>query len=151
MLRTLTVLTILVAVCVGPVSAEPGHPCYPDGIAVGGYDLVSYHQEAGPRLGSPGHALQHNGLGYQFVDAANEALFEAAPERYLPHYRGWCAASLAMGQLVCPDYKNFKIENGDLLLFELAGFTNGRTVWNSDPAGFRKRADDNARRLLKQW
>ena len=101
MLRALTVLAILVALCAGPVSAEPGHPCSPDGIAVGGYDLVSYHQEAGPRLGLAGHSLQHNDLRYQFVDAANRAQFEAAPERYLPHYRGWCAASLSMGQPRC--------------------------------------------------
>ena len=54
-----------------------------------------------------------------------------------------------MGRLACPDYTNFKIENGDLLLFELAGFTNGRTLWNSDPSGFRERADANALKLIK--
>ena len=53
-----------------------------------------------------------------------------------------------MGRLTCPDPLNFKIENGSLLLFELVGFTNGRTVWEVDPQSFRKRADDNARLLL---
>ena len=35
-------------------------------------------------------------------------------------------------------------------LFVIAGFTNGRTLWNSDPAGFRQRADANASKLLKR-
>jgi hypothetical protein len=54
-----------------------------------------------------------------------------------------------MGRLVCPDYTNFKIEDGRLLLFEIAGFTNGRTIWDSDPTGFRQQADANFKRLVK--
>ena len=122
--------------------------CAPDGIANGGYDLVSYFDQDGPQPGDPAHAETRDRLTYLFATAANLARFRAAPERYLPRYRGWCAATLAMGRLVCPDPLNYKIEDGSLLLFELAGFTNGRTVWESDPTGFRKRADENAKRLL---
>jgi hypothetical protein len=48
-----------------------------------------------------------------------------------------------MGRLACPDYANFKIEDGRLLLFERVGFTNGRDVWNSDPMLHRAQANEN--------
>ena len=123
--------------------------CAPEGVAVGGYDLVSYHQPDGPVTGSGTLTHQLNGLTYRFSNQDNLAVFRESPQKYLPVYQGWCAATLAMGRLVCPDYTNFKLENGALLLFEVAGFTNGRALWNSDPAGFRKRADANFERLVK--
>ncbi len=134
----------------GNASAESNDyaRCAPDGVALGGYDVVSYRDAGGVLPGESGWAAEHDGLTYQFASAANRDRFVAAPDDYLPRYRGWCAATLAMGRLACPDFTNYKIENGSLLLFELAGFTNGRTVWDSDPADFRRRADDNARRLL---
>ena len=117
--------------------------CAQDGIGNGGYDLVSYRKEGGPRFGSAAFPLEHGGLTYLFETAETRAEFASDPERYLPAYSGWCAVTLALGRLSCPDYDNFKIENDRLLLFELAGFTNGRTLWNSRPAHYRDLADDN--------
>ncbi len=146
--RLLARLLVLVAV---PCSAFAGDyaECAPDGVAIGGYDLVSYHSEAGPVPGLHAHAVARDGFTYRFASAANLATFEADPERFLPRYRGWCATTLSMGRLACPDPLNYKIEDGALLLFELVGFTNGRTVWDSDPLEFRRRADENARTLLQ--
>ena len=130
---------------------RPSHDsnqCTDAGLALGGYDVVSYLQSDGPVVGSKDITSSHNELVYRFASAANRSLFERDPRRFLPEYRGFCAATLAMGRLACPDYTNFKIENGRLLLFELAGFTNGRTVWNSDPTRFKRRADENYERLL---
>ncbi len=140
---------LLAALCAAPATAQ--HQCSPDGIGVGGFDLVSYHQAGGPLPGLPEFEVEveRDGLRYRFANAENLARFRAAPEDYLPRYRGWCAATLSMGRLTCPDYTNFKVEDGELLLFELAGFTNGRTLWNSDPLRFRERADANARKLLE--
>ena len=117
--------------------------CAPEGIAVGGYDLVSYHQENGPVQGETQWAVTHNELTYLFSSEDNQRLFKTDPEQYLPRYSGWCAISLALGRLTCPDYDNFQIENGQLLLFETTGFTNGRVVWNTDRKGNRKKADNN--------
>lgn len=118
------------------------HPCAPDGVAVGGYDLVSYHQPDGPLLGDERFTVALNGLSYRFSSAEHLALFQADPERYLPRYQGWCATNLSFGRLACPEYTNFKLEDGDLLLFEHHGFTNGRSVWNSDPFQHRRSADE---------
>ena len=131
------------------LAAEPPTRCSPDGIALGGFDVVSYHTAAGPLPGKASLTAEYGGATYRFVSEDNRARFLEAPETFLPRYQGWCATTLAMGRLACPDYTNYKIEDGSLLLFELAGFTNGRTVWESDPPGFRKRADENASRLLE--
>ena len=51
------------------------HPCSPDGVAVGGYDLVSYHQPGGPLQGSANIELQREGLTYRFASDENFKLF----------------------------------------------------------------------------
>jgi hypothetical protein len=38
---------------------------------------------------------------------------------------------------------NFKLENSEPLLFDLAGFNNGGRLGESDPSGFSSRADAN--------
>ncbi|MFT7262350.1 MAG: YHS domain-containing protein [Halioglobus sp.] len=129
--------------------ADEIRTCSPEGIATGGYDLVSYHHESGPKMGLDSHVFELDGLSYRFASASNLEKFEYSPQKYLPVYQGWCAATLAMGRLACPDYTNFKIEDDSLLFFELAGFTNGRTIWNSDPTDFRKRADTNFLKFLR--
>ena len=150
MKHLVTASILLIASTLGRAEApsDPAH-CATDGVAVGGFDLVSYHQPGGPVPGSATHALDLDGLTYRFKSEENLAIFRQSTERYLPVYRGWCAATLAMGRLACPDYSNYKIENGRLLLFEVTGFTNGKTLWNSDPQGFRERADLNFQRLVK--
>lgn len=147
--RLIALLLILIVSSFSSLSSAQTHPCSPDGIGADGFDLVTYHDESGPKQGLAAFTLQHDGLAYRFIDAANAAEFSSAPDKYLPVYQGWCATSLSLGQLTCPDYGNYKLENGRLLVFELAGFTNGRTVWNTDPAGFRLRADANALKLLQ--
>ncbi len=123
--------------------------CTPGGIAVGGYDLLSYRDDGGPILGEETITAEHDGLVYRFVSEANRDAFTDDPRRYLPRYGGWCAVTLALGSLNCPDYTNFQIEDGELLLFETTGFTNGRVLWNTDAPGYRNKADDNYRRLLE--
>ncbi len=117
--------------------------CQLDGIAVGGFDLVSYRQENGPISGSAEFAANYNELTYHFVSESNLMQFNENPEKFLPEYGGVCAVALAYGRVICPEYDNFKIENDQLLLFEVTGFTNGRTLWDSMPIEFRKKADSN--------
>jgi YHS domain-containing protein len=122
--------------------------CAPDGIGAGGLDLVTYREPLGPRPGQAEFAAEHDGLTYLFVSAEHRQRFLDDPDFYLPRYSGWCAITLALGRLTCPDYENFKIEHDRLLLFEVTGFTNGRTVWETDPLNFRRQADANYERLM---
>jgi len=115
--------------------------------AAGGMDLVSYRQPGGPVLGAVEYSVQIMGETYIFADRLNLDTFKADPQRYLPAYAGFCAMSLALGSVTCPDVMNFKIEEDRLLFFEVTGFTNGKSLWETDPMGFRARADSNYKRL----
>ncbi|MEM1153641.1 MAG: YHS domain-containing (seleno)protein [Pseudomonadota bacterium] len=145
---TVALLIMLWLAASQQLAAEEFQRCAPNRVAVGGYDLVSYHQPGRLIPGSPDFVHHHNGLRYYFHSAENLAVFQDGNENYLPVYQGWCVATLAMGRLACPDYTNYKVEDGRLLLFELAGFTNGRSLWNSDSTGFRQRADANFKTLV---
>ncbi|MBX9606668.1 MAG: hypothetical protein K2Y51_10625 [Gammaproteobacteria bacterium] len=118
-------------------------------VALGGYDVVSYRTASGPVLGTTAITTVYAAHEYRFITEENRTQFLGNPGRYLPRYDGWCATSLSMGRLVVPDYTNFKLEDGSLLLFEHDGFTNGHTLWDTDPKGFRARADQHAVDLLK--
>lgn len=114
--------------------------CLKGGPGLGGFDPVSYRTNL-PELGSSEFAHSHRGVTYHFASEANRDHFAADPSPYLPRYGGWCAMSLALGSFSCPDYSNFKLEDGQLFLFETTVFTNGRILWDRDPAGNRARAD----------
>ncbi len=123
--------------------------CNPEGVALGGYDVVSYREDGGPLPGDQQFSLEHEGATYLFASQVNLERFVKDPKKYLPGYSGFCAITLALGRVTCPDYTNFKIENDQLLLFEVTGFTNGRTLWNSDAPGYRQQADHNYLQILK--
>lgn len=124
----------------GSGGAPDAKRCWVDARALGGYDPVSY-RAARPLRGVAELSARHEGATYVFATPENRDRFLADPERFVPRYAGWCAMSLALGAFVCPDYENYKIEEGELLLFETTVFTNGRTVWNQDPARHRAEAD----------
>ena len=123
--------------------------CAPNGIAVGGYDVVSYF-DSGPLMGTSTFTHEYNDLTYQFANETNLQKFIQSPEAFLPKYRGWCSATLSMGRLACPDFANYKIENGALLLFERIGFSNGLDMWNADPITASRNANAHFERLIDE-
>ena len=124
--------------------------CVSDGISMGGYDLISYRVAGGPVLGRSEFSAEHDGFKYYFSNQINLDLFNTDPEEYLPAYSGFCAITLALGRVTCPENTNFIIQDDRLFLFEITGFTNGRTLWNTDPLEFRSRADTNFGKLIIQ-
>lgn len=149
---------MLVAVLLGVAASASDAPanvhdwriCTPDGIALAGYDVVSYWQGDAPLVGNAAYETAVGELTYRFANAANRQSFIDDPGRYLPTYQGWCSTNLSMGSLACPDYTNFQIEEGRLLLFEQIGFSNGKDVWNADPLLHRRQADSNFQAFLGQ-
>lgn len=108
--------------------------------AVGGYDLVSYHQDSGPVRGTGFHTTQYKGVTYLFADEANKATFAAAPEKYLPAYNGYCAYGLALGQKFNSDPTVYEIIGGTLYL-NLDG--DIQKEWAKDIQGNIRKADQN--------
>lgn len=108
--------------------------------AIGGYDLVSYHQESGPVRGSGFHVAQHDGATFLFASEDNKKAFEKAPEKYLPAYNGYCAFGLSLGKKFHSDPLVYKIVDGKLYL-NLNSDIQGK--WGADEAGNIKKADAN--------
>jgi YHS domain-containing protein len=117
-----------------------------DGLAVGGYDVVSYFSDGGPLEGDATHEVEHAGARYRFASPDNRAAFEADPERYLPSFGGYCPfAVVAMEKCVPPDHKTFRIQDGRLLLFfndmwEGQMFDTSQK-WDEDPQGMLAKAN----------
>ena len=85
-------------------------------VAAGGYDVVSYHQNAKPQRGNGNHVANYNGATYLFVDNTNKEEFEQNPEKYAPAYGGYCAFGVSVGKKFVGDPDVWKVVNGKLYL-----------------------------------
>jgi YHS domain-containing protein len=64
-----------------------------DGVAVKGYDVVSYFDQKKPLKGNPKYSYQYAGAKYEFVSAEHLAMFQNNPESYLPQYGGYARSA----------------------------------------------------------
>jgi hypothetical protein len=116
------------------------------GVALGGFDPVSYFPEGGgrPAKGFVQRDLKHEGVTYRFASDSNRDRFRANPEKYLPAYNGWCAWAMAeLNAKVDVEPKAYEIYKGKLYVFYDHKDLNTRTMWLKDPAGMVSRADAN--------
>jgi hypothetical protein len=74
------------------------------------------------------------------VSQKHRELFKLEPERYLPQYDNWCAASVAKGLKVLPNPEYWVVVDGRLYLF---GKPIGPDLMRNDPVAMKERADKN--------
>ena len=123
---------ILLAFLSHTAHSQHKYSCSSDELAFAGNDLVSYF--AGKvEKGTKEHSLEYDGLMLRFSTKENLAKFKKDPEKYLPKYGGWCATAVASNTFIQPDYNMFKIQEGQLLFFEVKAFYNGKTHWDRNP------------------
>jgi len=89
------------------------------GLALRGYDAVSYHQ-GDPTLGQASNAFEWRGTRWHFASAENRAAFAGAPERYAPQSGGFCAFAVSKGLTADADPKQYHLHDGKLFLFDSA-------------------------------
>jgi len=119
------------------------------GVAINGYDPVSYFTENKAVKGSKDLAVIDQGILYYFSTAANKEAFKANPFKYEPEYGGWCAYAMGeKGEKVTVDPETFKIVNGKLYLFYNKYFTNTLKDWNKNEPTLKKNADLNWPKLF---
>lgn len=87
------------------------------GVAIDGYDPVTFFTEPAPQPGLPDHAYHWAGVPWYFASAANRDVFMRAPEVYAPQFGGHCAMSLARGYLSDGRPVLYAIEEMKLYLF----------------------------------
>jgi YHS domain-containing protein len=111
-----------------------------DRLALKGYDPVAYFTDKRPIVGDSQYQHEWDGAIYRFASAKHLELFRADPDRYLPQYHNWCAASVAKGEKVHGNPEWWLVVDGRLYLF---GQPVGPGKMKVDPAAMKSQADEN--------
>ena len=122
-----------------------------EGLAIKGYDPVSYFTQHKAQKGKKEYALIHRGVTYYFASGDDRILFQSDPLKYEPQYGGWCAYAMGNdGSKVDVDPETFKIADGKLFLFYHQFFNNTLKSWNQNESQLHRQADVNWQKIIKQ-
>jgi len=114
------------------------------GVAMSGYDPVSYFTEKEPLKGNPQFELLWSGVPWYFASEANMEVFYKDPQIYAPQFGGFGTMSLARGFLSEGNPLIYAVLNDRLFLFY--SFSN-RDAFNLIDKTARVQAYDNWPRL----
>ena len=115
-----------VAGCAPLVTQSPGNGLSPvnadtDGsdkrVMLFGHDVVSYFTEGTHRLGSPSIKSEYKGVTFRFSKPEHKALFDQAPEKYIPQYGGFCTNGIVYGIPWGGDADSWRMIDGKLYIF----------------------------------
>ena len=122
-----------------------------DGIAIKGYDVVSYFDNKAKK-GKSKYNYTYKEVKYYFTSNDNCEKFKLKPEKYLPQYGGWCAYAMGTkGEKVDMDPKIFEIRDGKLYLFYKSFFNNTYTKWlKENPEQLKNKAEKNWKKMLSK-
>lgn len=90
------------------------------GLAINGFDPVSYRLGGQPAAGRPEHELIHRGIVWRFASEANLKAFQDAPDVYEPAFAGFDPTGVANGVAVDSDPNQFAVIGLRLFLFRSA-------------------------------
>lgn len=110
------------------------------GLALEGYDAVSYFDVGQARRGTGAYTYRWQGAEWRFESAAHRDAFAASPERYSPRYGNYCAFAVSRGTVAHGDPTLWKIVDDRLYL------NNNRfaqQLWDEDRSGNIAAADLN--------
>jgi hypothetical protein len=102
------------------------------GIALYGFDPVSYFIDGGARVGSESFELSFGRLTWRFRSQANRAAFRTEPDAYVPRFGGYDPVALSRGAPVAGHPAIFAMHDGRLFLFHRS---ENRAAFLADPAG----------------
>jgi YHS domain-containing protein len=135
--NTLTGLILLLMIS----HATAGQFFASEGIAIRGYDTVSYFTDNKAVEGKAEYAYSWHGATWHFSSAKNLELFKASPQNYVPQFGGFCALGAAHEGAVPTNPEVFTIYKGRLYLNMTA------------PVGitWRLNSDFHIERATKAW
>ena len=90
-------------------------------LMLAGHDVVSYFTQNRPAAGVPAIKSVHKGVTFRFASPEHKALFDAAPEKYLPQFGGYCANGIVYGIPWGGDANTWTMIDGKLYIFGGAG------------------------------
>jgi len=103
-----------------------------------GADVVAYFTQGRFVPGVPAHRSVYEGVTFRFASAEHKALFDVAPQKYLPQYGGYCANGIVYGIPWGGDADTFRLIDGKLYIF---GGAASRDAFALDVPGNRRLAD----------
>jgi YHS domain-containing protein len=109
------------------------------GLALRGYDPVTYQTAGAPQPGDFNITAEHEGAVYRFVNEENKKAFLADPAKYAPQYGGYCAFGTAMGRKFDGDPNVWKVVGGKLYLNLAPKIAE---LWTADMKGKIMAADE---------
>lgn len=129
----------------GPAFAGRAMFCTTRGVAIEGYDPVSYFAGEGPTRGRRDISLMWKGAVWHFSTRAHRDMFELNPWPLAPRYGAYCAYSMSQGRLIPASPRAWHLAGGRLYLIRDAA---AHERWRADIAGNIARADVNWPGLL---
>ena len=114
--KYLTITAALLLVSASAVAANLLNTPRASDVAVGGFDTVAFFTESRAVNGSPFIRSEHEGATYLFASEENKALFDHAPEKYVPQFGGYCAYGVSLGALFPVDVSTWQVRDGKLYL-----------------------------------
>lgn len=111
------------------------------GVAIDGYDPVTYFTDPEPKQGKPDFEYYWGGVPWYFASAANRDVFIRAPEVYAPQYGGYCQMALARGYLSDGKPGIYLVRGDRLYMFY--------STANRDAFGLAE--DEAARKAAANW
>lgn len=123
----------------GPVVIDPL-----SGVAIAGYDPVSYFGDTLPQHGSSAYAADWQGVTWHFASEANRDAFAEAPAAYAPQFGGYDPMALARGYLSRGNPQIYAIYGQSLFLFYSVG---NREAFAASAVASTRRAAETWERL----
>ena len=108
------------------------------GVALGGYDPISYFTNHKPMVGDPKIEGTYNGALYHFASQEHRATFENDPTKFTPAYGGYCGYAASIGKVRPADPTIWSIVDGQLILQHTRGAAD---LWAKDVPGNKAKAD----------
>ena len=144
-LRLAATLALALGLAAHAAAVDPVYTRTLSSLAVNGYDVVAYFEEARPVEGSARFETAWRGATWRFASAAHRDAFLAEPEVFAPQYGGYCAWAASQGKTAPGSPQVWKIVEGRLYLNVNAAV---QKRWEKDVPGFIAKANANWPSLL---
>lgn len=108
------------------------------GLALEGFDPVSYFLKGAPAMGVPDYEALWGGVIWRFENEGNRTAFLEAPSVYVPRFGGHCAFAAASGHAADGNPRIWAIHRNRLYLFYNY---DSRIFWLQDADTFVEHAD----------
>lgn len=86
-------------------------------LMLNGHDVVAYFTDGRATPGNKDYRSRYGEVDFQFASAEHKQLFDAAPEKYLPQFGGFCANGIVYAIPMGGSPEFWRIYDGKLYIF----------------------------------